>query len=86
MANWKDMITERMLENGDRWENVEDTTLDAQELAKEFDNGYGGTEGAEFTLWTKHYVYFPACYDGSEWVASVPRNPNGHKTAHIGGG
>jgi len=54
MANWKDMITERMLENGDRWENVEDTTLDAQELAKEFDDGYGGTEGAEFTLWTKH--------------------------------
>lgn len=33
------------------------------------------------------YVYFPLCYDGgSEWVGSVPRNPNGVLTMHLGGG
>jgi hypothetical protein len=28
---------------------------------------------------------FPATYEGSEWVGSVPRNPNGKATKHIGG-
>lgn len=32
------------------------------------------------------YVYFPLCYDGSEWVGSVSRNPNGVSTMHLGGG
>src|SRR5690606_32833115 len=44
-------------------------------LDDEFDNGYGGTEGHKFTLWTKSRVYFPINYDGSESCGSVPRNP-----------
>jgi hypothetical protein len=31
-------------------------------------------------------VYFPACYDGAEWVGSVSRNPDGKATRHQGGG
>ena len=85
-TTWKEQITERMKDNNDGWVNMEDTTLTKEELDAEFNPGYGGTEGCDFTLWTKHFVYFPASYDGSEWCASVPRNPNGHKTVHIGGG
>ena len=55
------------------------------DLDKVFDSGYGGSEGEPFTLWTKDRVYFPAVYDGSEWVASVPRNPCDIATVHIGG-
>lgn len=55
-------------------------------LDHQFHDGYGGEEGLPFTLWTKERVYFPVVYDGSEWVASVPRNPNGEATEHVGGG
>lgn len=51
-----------------------------------FDDGYGGTEGWHFTVWTAERVYFPACYDGSEWADSAPRNPCPIPTEHIGGG
>lgn len=54
-------------------------------LDVEFDNGCGGTEGPVFTAWSNDRVYFPACYDGSEWIASVPRNPCVEKTDHVGG-
>ena len=83
---WKELITEEMHRRNDGWENVVDTTLTAEGLNEEFNSGYGGAEGVSFTLWTKNYVYFPAQYDGSEWCASVPRNPNGESTDHIGGG
>lgn len=46
----------------------------------------GGVTGCPFTLWTKNFVYFPARYDGAEWVASVPRNPCDVATRHVGGG
>ena len=52
----------------------------------EFDDSYGGEEGCSFTAWTKDKVYFPACYDGSEWIASVPRNPCDEPKNHVGGG
>jgi hypothetical protein len=55
-------------------------------LDYDFDPGYGSTEGPSFTLWTAKRVYLPACYDGSEWVASVPRNPCDEATEHVGGG
>lgn len=54
-------------------------------LDRKFDPGWGGTEGNAFTAWTEKRVYFPACYDGSEWVASVPRHPCDEATEHIGG-
>ena len=40
----------------------------------EFDDGYGMREGIPFVLWTEKWVYFPVCYDGGEWVGSVPRD------------
>lgn len=54
-------------------------------LDVQFDNGYGCVEGPSFTVWTEHRVIFPVCYDGSEWVVSVPRNPNDEATDHVGG-
>ena len=51
-----------------------------------FNDGYGINDGMPFTAWTADRMYFPACYDGSEWVASVPRHPNGEATRHVGGG
>ena len=56
-----------------------------EELLKEFDGGFGCSEGEPFTLWTTNRVYFPVVYDGAEWCASVSRNPDGKPTYHIGG-
>ena len=86
MTSWKEDLTKALKENGETWADVEAHTLTEEELNAQFDHGYGGNEGAPFTLWTKNYVYFPGCYDGAEWVASAPRNPNGKATAHVGGG
>lgn len=55
-------------------------------LDREFDAGYGGTEGLGFTIWMQRYVYFPVGYDGAESAESVPRNPCEEVTAHVGGG
>lgn len=55
-------------------------------FTRSFDAGFGIEQGSEFTIWTARRVYFPACYDGSEWVASVSRHPDAEPTAHIGGG
>ncbi len=62
------------------------TTMSPEEMDKVFDSGYGMEEGCPFTAWSKEYVYFPGCYDGAEWVESVPRNPCDIKTFHCGGG
>lgn len=85
MKSWKEKITKALELNGETWSDVESHTLDDNGLNTPFDDSYGVTEGLPFTLWTKDFVYFPACYDGSEWVASVPRNPNGKPTEHVGG-
>lgn len=78
------MITKRMTEHNDSWDNVVSCTLTEEELRKSFDSGYGGPEGKPFTLWTETRVYFPVVYDGAEWVGSVSRNPDGNLTEHIG--
>lgn len=71
----------------DRETRLFNSVKDAKEILDyEFDDGYGGTEGPSFTAWSENYVYFPACYDGSEWIATVPRNPINIATEHIGGG
>ena len=85
-TNWREMIIGEFIENNDSFANIESSTMTDQEMNEEFDNGYGGTEGKPFTLWTKEFVYFPICYDGAEWVGSVSRNPNGRPTEHKGGG
>lgn len=84
-TTWRKEITKEMKKHGDLWKNVESKTISNKELNVEFDASYGQEEGMPFTVWTKDRVYFPACYDGSEWCASVSRNPNGETTGHIGG-
>jgi hypothetical protein len=83
---WKEMIEQAMAEKGESWGDVVSIAPLDLDLHKEFYNGYGGTEGRPFTLWTTNRVYFPAQYDGSEWVESVARNPDGEPTDHVGGG
>ena len=85
MTNWKELIQEEMKQQGETFEDVVECTLNDKELVVEFDSGYGGSEGAPFTLWTTHRVYFPVVYDGAEWVGSVSRNPDGKPTYHLGG-
>ena len=86
MTTWRKMILEEMKDHEDSWDSLVSYTLTDKELDAVFDSGYGGEEGHPFTAWTETRVYFPVCYDGAEWCASVPRNPNGHPTHHIGGG
>ena len=87
-TTWRQEIGHEMSERGESWDDVVHVTLGAHGgLDVEFDPGYGATKGCPFTLWTKNRVYFPACYDGAEWVESVPRNPRVNEaTEHVGGG
>jgi hypothetical protein len=86
MTTWRKEILNEMESHKETWDDVVSNTLTEQELDVEFNNGYGGTNGIPFTLWTKNRVYFPVQYDGSEWVSSVSRNPDGRATEHVGGG
>ncbi len=79
-------ILESMEQKGDTWADVIRCTLTPAQLDVEFDSGWGGENGEPFTLWTKKRVYFPACYDGSEWVASAPRKPCDEIMQGVGGG
>lgn len=73
-----------MATQGETRKDIISYTLTEEELDIPFDDGYGGTEGKPFTLWTKNRVYFPVQYDGAEWVDSVPRNPCDEATKHLG--
>lgn len=79
---WKNLIFAEMV-------RLEDTfvycSLTSEELEKEFDDSYGGSEGSSFTAWGEKYVYFPIVYDGAEWVGHAPRNPCEVIMAHQGG-
>jgi hypothetical protein len=86
MTTWRKEIHKAMKENEDKDVTNYITTLSEEELDTEFDNGYGGTNGLSFTLWTTWHVYFPLCYDGAEWCGSVYRNPTKIATFHQGGG
>ena len=68
-------LTQQMEWRKDSWENVIRCTLSEKELDVVFYKGYGFQEGADFYLWTKSYVYTNGEYDGSEYVISLPRNP-----------
>jgi len=85
MTTWKKELTRALEDNKETWEDVKSSTLTDEALAVEFDDGYGGSEGVPFTVWTVKTVYFPIVYDGAEWVGSVARNPNGKPTKHQGG-
>ena len=85
-TNWRELLIGELEGNKESWDDVIYTTLSEGQLSTNFDNGFGGEEGCPFTLWTRKRVYFPVCYDGSESVASVPRDPCDKVTYHIGGG
>ena len=84
-ATWRKMIVMEMKDRGETFGDTVSCTLSEAELDEVFDDGYGGSEGKHFTLWTANRVYFPVVYDGAEWVGSVPRNPNDEKSEHVGG-
>ena len=83
-TTWRKQLTELFEKTGDTFENLVITLTD-YELDEEFDDASARLEGNPFTAWSDKYVYFPACYDGGEWVAYVSRNPDGEPTGHIGG-
>lgn len=87
-TTWKELIKMEMRNHAESWEDFVACTLDESELNTRFNtllhNSYDDTEGAPFTLWTKKRIYFPTYYAGTEWVASVPRNPTDEVTRHIG--
>ncbi len=86
ITNWKTLLEQAMEDKEETLGDIVSNTLTEEEMLRKFDNGYGAEEGIPFTVWTENTVYFPICYDGSEWVGSVSRNPNGLATTHQGGG
>ena len=84
-TTWREQISDEMAKRGETWADVLACTLDDAELDRRFDPDFGGINGTPFTLWTVRRVYFPACYDGGEWAASVPRHPCGEAVGHVGG-
>lgn len=81
MTTWRKEINNALPEG----ESIIACTLSEKELDIEFDDSYGGTEGLPFTAWSENCVFFPLCYDGSEWCGLAPRNPCGAKLEHQGG-
>ena len=84
ITTWRELIVKQLNSRNETWDDVEACTLSQEELLREFNPGHGVEEGSPFTVWTKDRVYFPACYDGAEWVVSVARNPDGKATYHVG--
>lgn len=84
MTTWKQQLDRAQKEAKDEAPIIA-CTLDEAGLAREFCDGFGGTEGKPFTAWTENRVYFPVQYDGAEWVESVPRDPCSEATNHAGG-
>jgi hypothetical protein len=91
--NWRKNLESLLLRNEDKLEElvIQESgepvraTIDHPSFTREFDGGFGCSEGCSFTAWGEKYVYFPAVYDGSEWIECVPRNPCLEATFHIGG-
>ena len=86
MTNWKKLLVSAMKERGEDLADLEANTLTEVDMTKDFDADFGAVEGAPFTAWSAKTVYFPACFDGAEWVGSVSRHPDGEPTEHQGGG
>jgi hypothetical protein len=84
-TTWRVLLEEAMAERGETLADLLANTLTEDGLSAEFDASYGGTEGEPFTAWSANTVYFPICYDGSEWVGCVARHPDGNPTEHQGG-
>ena len=72
MTTWR-----RELDHSRKGEPLVFCTLTEKQLDKEFDDGFGGSEGKPFLAWSLKHVFFPCVYDGQEWVGKVPRHPQG---------
>ena len=86
ITTWRKLLKIALQQVKESFKDIIEITLTDEELDAEFNDGFGGEEGRSFTAWTQERVYFPACYDGSEWAASVPRNPCKTAMRHVGGG
>jgi len=84
MTSWRTMILEEIFYTEGPDAKLAACTLTDEQMDEEFDPGYGRERGAPFTAWTERRVYFPVCYDGSEWVGSAPRHPCDEATYHQG--
>jgi hypothetical protein len=84
-TTWRIELNEALEDNKETWEDIVSNTMTNEQMDKEFDPGWGVPEGCEFTVWTNNFVYFPLCYDGSESVGCVSRNPDDKPTNHLGG-
>lgn len=83
LVTWRELIGYEL--EGHPGENIIAVAPNEAALDVRFDNGYGTPHGPVFTAWTQNRVLFPVCYDGAEWVSSVPRNPSSEETEHVGG-
>jgi len=81
---WRVLILDEMAKYNESFDDVVLCTITDEELDISFDAVYGHVQGKPFTLWTKNKVYFPCTFDGSEFVGSVSRDPDGISTDHIG--
>ena len=84
-ATWRILLKMAMKDKAEDLDQIISIAPKDLDLDRKFDDGYGGSEGKPFTIWTHNRVYFPVVYDGAEWVDSVPRNPRGEITKHCGG-
>jgi hypothetical protein len=86
MTNWKKMLEREFTLTGER---IEELTFNPSniDIDQEFDSGYGGVNGESFVAHGNDFVYFCMCYDGREWIESLPRHPEtSYKPRHFGGG
>lgn len=75
VSNWFSLITKEMERRGDSWGCLEASTLEAEDMFREFNLDYEGPNGEQFVLWTTTRVYFSRDYDGYDYVDSVERKP-----------
>ena len=85
LVSWRELLVGAMFDSEDAGPVVAVAPYE-EILDVRFNDGYGTAAGPPFLVWTAQYVYFPVCYDGSEWVGSAPRNPTTHGQSHSGGG
>ena len=86
MISWKELLQEEIQNKKDASKIVHCTISDKELLVK-FDDGYGIVEGKGFRLYTENRIYFPVCYDGAEWIDSIPRDHKSEEQGiHFGGG
>lgn len=84
MTTWRQALTEAMKEAGDV-SCVVAVAPSEEAFAVDFDDDYGSMpKGPSVLAWTERRVYFPVVYDGSEWLASAPRDPERRGQEHVG--